>query len=109
MTLIAMMMSLHDDITAEADGEGAYVIKDMTTDGSITKAVISVYSNDLNKVSKYNLIFNSSKLGITNIGNTTNATVKKIYNVAGQQLSAPSRGINIIRYSDGKTVKVMNK
>jgi hypothetical protein len=98
-----------DDITAEADGEGAYVIKDMTTDGSTTKAVISVYSNDLNKVSKYNLIFNSSKLGITNIGNTTNATVKKIYNVAGQQLSAPSRGINIIRYSDGKTVKVMNK
>ncbi len=35
------------------------------------------------------------------------ATVKAIYSASGERLTAPQKGLNIIVYSNGKTVKVM--
>lgn len=97
-----------DDITAEADGEGAYVTKTVTTTEGKTTAVVSVYSNDLTSVGKYTLNITVPS-GITDITDAAGETVKKIYNAAGQQVSVLSKGINIIRYSNGKTVKVLKK
>lgn len=39
--------------------------------------------------------------------NNADATPTAIYNAAGQRTAKPSRGLNIIRLSNGKTVKVM--
>ena len=35
------------------------------------------------------------------------ATVKAIYSASGERLTAPQKGLNIIVYSNGKTVKVI--
>ena len=35
------------------------------------------------------------------------AEVVAVYSITGQQLSAPQKGINIVRLSNGKTMKIM--
>ena len=38
-----------------------------------------------------------------------NAEVVARYNAAGQQISAPETGVNILKLSNGKTIKVVVK
>ena len=45
--------------------------------------------------------------GINDVTNTTDAKEVSRYTVDGQQLSAPTKGLNIVKYSDGTTRKVM--
>ena len=46
--------------------------------------------------------------GIVNVTTQQDAaSVKAIYSVSGERLQAPQKGLNIIVYSNGKTVKVM--
>lgn len=46
--------------------------------------------------------------GIENVTTQKNtATVKAIYSASGERLTAPQKGLNIIVYSNGKTVKVI--
>lgn len=47
--------------------------------------------------------------GIITVNNSTNATVVARYAVDGTQISAPVKGINILKMSDGTTRKVMVK
>jgi hypothetical protein len=49
--------------------------------------------------------------GISNISDDTPAgkTVVSRYNLSGQQIAAPVKGINIVKYSDGSTKKVIVK
>lgn len=42
-------------------------------------------------------------------GDDNNATLVEIYNLQGRRLERPAQGINIFRYSNGKTKKVMLK
>ncbi len=39
----------------------------------------------------------------------TDNTVKEVYNALGQRVSASSRGLNIVRTADGRTMKVMRR
>ncbi|MCD8290392.1 MAG: hypothetical protein LUC91_02695 [Prevotella sp.] len=36
-------------------------------------------------------------------------TVSSYYTIDGKQINAPTKGINIVRYSDGTTKKIMVK
>jgi hypothetical protein len=37
------------------------------------------------------------------------STISERYNVSGQRIAAPQKGLNIIKLSNGKTVKVLVK
>ena len=54
------------------------------------------------------LSFDSST-GINGVYNNGDATVVTCYNVDGTQISAPQKGLNIVKLSDGRTLKVMVK
>ena len=47
--------------------------------------------------------------GIITVNNSANATVVARYAADGTQISAPVKGINILKMSDGTTRKVMVK
>ena len=47
--------------------------------------------------------------GINNVANTTEAKEVSRYSVDGQQLATPTKGLNIVKYGDGTTRKVMVK
>ena len=46
--------------------------------------------------------------GIVAVGNKTNGmdTPVAIYNLQGQRLGSMQKGVNVVRYASGKTVKV---
>ena len=46
--------------------------------------------------------------GITNVNSGKNATVTEIYTLDGKRVSKPQRGLNIIKTSGGRIIKVMN-
>ena len=46
---------------------------------------------------------------VSNIRNSGNTTETARYNTAGQRIYQPQRGINIVRYSDGTTKKIIIK
>lgn len=43
------------------------------------------------------------------VANTTEAKEVSRYSVDGQQLATPAKGLNIVKYNDGTTRKVMVK
>lgn len=47
--------------------------------------------------------------GINGVSTSANATEKERYNLSGERLSKPQRGVNIIRMSDGTMKKVVVK
>jgi len=47
--------------------------------------------------------------GVNNIENDANKTVQAVYGADGQQLNDAQHGVNIIKYSDGTTRKVVRK
>ena len=49
----------------------------------------------------------STGIGDININNTVNAEPKSWFNVAGQQLGPKQKGFNIVKFSDGKIVKMI--
>lgn len=55
-------------------------------------------------------IINNVVNGISSVScNTAGNSIISIYSVNGERRSAPTKGINIIRYADGRTVKVLVK
>ncbi len=56
-----------------------------------------------------NFVYSSSSTGIENISSDGKNTVKGYYSLDGRKLDAPQKGINIIKYSNGKTVKTVVK
>lgn len=60
-------------------------------------------------------IVNAAKAQVTTEGtavnaiNSTDATVVSRYSLDGRQLSTPQKGLNIVKLSDGRTVKVLVK
>lgn len=47
--------------------------------------------------------------GISGVTTTETNEVVARYTLDGQQLSAPQKGINIVKYADGRTEKVLVK
>lgn len=53
---------------------------------------------------------NNVSTGISSVtAGATNNGIEAIYSVSGTRLSAPAKGMNIIRYTNGRTVKVIVK
>jgi hypothetical protein len=44
--------------------------------------------------------------GIEDVANTTDLKEVSRYSVNGQQLTAPTKGVNIVKYSDGSVRKI---
>ena len=72
----------------------------------VPKGTLDAYSK-----SKFNYFKNIVEFEATSINKTTSNGVKEIsrYNSNGQQLTTPTKGINIIKYSDGSIRKVIVK
>ena len=51
----------------------------------------------------------SEELGIADNATIKEATAVGYYSVDGRQLAQPQRGLNIVKMSDGSTVKIMVK
>lgn len=47
--------------------------------------------------------------GVSGVQNAASTTEVARYNAAGQRINAPQKGLNIVKLSDGRTMKVMTK
>lgn len=83
---------------------------------SIT-AFVAPQVADINDVNVYNMAVNNSEKvsldvhasGINDINTNSNVHETKRYTIGGQQLNAPSKGINIVKMNDGTIRKVIVK
>ena len=58
----------------------------------------------------YYITFGDKNLtGINSVEATANAKAAQFFNVNGMRLSAPQKGLNIVRTADGKTCKQIVK
>ena len=99
-----------NDITAEADGQGAIintVIENVEGGALVT---VKVTSNDYLKTNTYTVNVKGATTGIDKVESTTVNGVKAIYTIDGRRISSmDAKGIYVVRKTDGTTVKVMNK
>ena len=99
-----------NDITAEADGQGAIintVIENVEGGALVT---VKVTSNDYLKTNTYTVNVKGVTTGIDKVESTTVNGVKAIYTIDGRRVSSmDAKGIYVVRKTDGTTVKVMNK
>jgi len=109
--------------TAEYFAAGAYLNKlpfYVGNDGTVTIGLskTEVLANDYEVVGEWKLYYYGAgdkvaelggDTGIKAIEQTAGNNMAGIYNTSGARLSAPQRGINIIRTSDGRTIKVLVK
>ena len=60
--------------------------------------------------SKITILFTTDPAaGIDGVTTTESNEIVARYTLDGQKLSAPQKGINIVKYADGRTAKVMVK
>ncbi len=81
-------------------------------------AIVNGYSkaDEEAKVYKYlkvenvtGMKYSDATTGINGVSDDSNATVVARYSIDGVRLSAPQKGLNVMKLSDGRTVKVMVK
>ena len=99
-----------DDITAEADGQGAIITTsiEQTEDGALV--TVKVISNDLQNASTYTVLVKGVSTGIEKVQQTTANGVKAVYTLDGRRVnSMDAKGIYVVRKTDGSTVKVIKK
>lgn len=65
--------------------------------------VINTTTGRIENAAKAQVIFNPT--GISSVENNDNGVELARYNMSGQRISSDSKGINIIKMSNGKTVK----
>ena len=74
---------------------------------------LSIYDGGWNKTQEEGLVLINFPIvdtsGIQTGKSQADATVVGCYSIGGQALSTPKRGLNIMKMSDGRTVKVMVK
>ncbi len=96
---------LLSDITAQADGKNAYVLKNIEADENGKRAVINVYSGDLKTCNTYIINFDISS-NISSLARQQSPTV--YYSLGGQRISSPQVGkVSIARLADGRMVKII--
>ena len=66
-------------------------------------------SNDFKTINTYTLNINNVTTGINSVENAADNTIEAIYNISGQRINEMQKGVNIVRMSDGTTVKVLKK
>ncbi|MCD7714128.1 MAG: hypothetical protein LUI08_04280 [Prevotella sp.] len=55
-----------------------------------------------------NFVYDDTSLGITDVA-VADSEITGYYSVSGEKLSAPQKGVNIVKYANGQTVKTINK
>ena len=98
-----------DQIEAVSDGRGAYVTTTVNPTPNGYKAITTVMSNDFKTINTYTLNINNVTTGINSVENAADNTIEAIYNISGQRINEMQKGVNIVRMSDGTTVKVLKK
>ena len=98
-----------DQIEAVSDGRGAYVTTTVNPTPNGYKAITTVISNDFKTINTYTLNINNVTTGINSVENAADNTIEAIYNISGQRINEMQKGVNIVRMSDGTTVKVLKK
>ena len=94
-----------DDIQAQADGKNAYVLKSIETEGNEKRAVVKVYSGDLQACNTYTINF-AIDSSISSL--STQQLPAVCYSLGGQRISHPQAGkVCIVRQADGRMVKVI--
>ena len=106
-----------DDLVENGITEGNYTIT-MPTKDKLVKAldykqiyvVAIVIDNDTDEiVNAGKSLVNGNTTGISSINHNNNVAIEACYAADGTKLSAPQKGINILKMSDGTTRKVMVK
>ena len=99
-----------DDVTAEADGQGALINTTVESVEGGAQVTVKVTSNDYLKTNTYTVLVKGVTTGIDKAETTTVNGVKAIYTIDGRRVSSmDAKGIYVVRKTDGTTVKVMNK
>ncbi len=55
-----------------------------------------------------NFVYDDTSLGISTVG-VADSEITGYYSVSGEKLAAPQKGVNIVKYANGQTVKTINK
>lgn len=100
-----------NDIEVASDGQGAYITKTLTQNGSDVNVRIAITSNDLRTTNVYNLTVKGTTVtGINNPVSTANGKAVAVFTIDGKRVTGMNtKGLYIVRYADGKTVKVVKK
>lgn len=91
---------LSGDVTISYTGEE-------NTESANASISFTVNNNDTETVD-YSFTTNGYTNGITSLFDST-SKVARIYNIAGMSINTKQRGINIVRQTNGKTIKVLVK
>lgn len=80
-----------------------------TNKGSFTATYSLLVGDEV--VSTIKVLYTTDKdaTGIVGVKSDANKTVVATYNTAGQQVAAGTKGLNIVKYSDGSTKKIIVK
>lgn len=106
-----------DDLVENGITEGNYTLT-MPTKDKLVKAldykqiyvVAIVIDNETDEiVNAGKALVNGNTTGISSINHNNNVVIEACYAADGTKLSAPQKGINILKMSDGTTRKVMVK
>lgn len=96
------------NIEVTTTGAGTIIEKNIENDANRAKITITATSNDLLESKKY--VINVDKQNGIDSAATEKATVKSIYNIEGVKVNEMLPGnIYVVKYSDGKVVKVFSK
>ena len=95
-----------DDITAEADGMAARIVKSVETTADGLNCIVTVYSGDMATATRYTVKVKNTTTVIAT--RTTQNVAPVCYSPDGRRLKAPRRGtVTIVRQGDGTVKKVL--
>lgn len=98
------------DITAVADGQGAYVSTTIEPSEGGQTAYVTVYAEDLSASNTYTLNITGNATSIKGVGNAEVSTPAAVYSIDGKRVSGTGKsGLYIVRQANGETVKVVRK
>lgn len=99
-------ISAVEDITYDYD----FTLPESVLNDEYTKLVVMLLDNDGKIVNATEVPLGSKATGISDINaETGNATENMRFNASGMRIGTPQKGLNIIRYSNGTTRKVIVK
>lgn len=99
--------SLKTEWLPDDKGTATAVITLNAYKAEMKKGGISYTYTKIGECSTITVNFVNDPTGISSIGADGNATVAAYYTIDGKQLTAPQKGLNIARLTNGKTVKVV--
>lgn len=95
------------------DGWAFYYVNENSGDDAIKMTPFTAYLSNSGNQANVNMLtfnFNDEVTGIENVEAATSAaTVVEIYDLSGRKVSAPVKGINLMKMSDGTVKKVIVK